>query len=218
MPTITSSQDSSQGAPPRNGRGAGAPRVTGSARVGGASARRGRALVRSSRCGLQFDPRTSFEAWSALGARIAGQAKTASWWLGDWVAFGERRYGRRYRLAVQATGLDYQTLRNYAVVARRFELSRRRDTLSLQHHAEVCALPDKLQDRWLDLAVINRWSKQELRRRIRQDANPDTGAGACTLRLTVDPDRQQRWHEAASGCGCSFEDWVIRSLDAAATS
>jgi hypothetical protein len=173
--------------------------------------------VRSSRCGLQFHPRTPYELWSALGARIAGHAKTTSWWLGDWVAFGERRYGERYRAAIEATGLDCQTLRNYAVVARRFELSRRRDNLSLQHHAEVCALPDELQDEWLDLAAANRWSKQELRRRLRQAANPAASTGVCQLRLSVDLERQRRWREAASGCGCSFEDWVIQSLDSAAS-
>jgi hypothetical protein len=175
------------------------------------------AVVRSSRSGLQFDPRTSFEAWTAVGERIAGHAKTTSWWLGDWVAFGERRYGQRYRLAIQATGLDYQTLRNYAVVARRFELSRRRSTLSLQHHAAVCSLPDRLQDKWLGLAEINQWSKQELRRRVRQSKSGEMSSGACLMHLTVDPERQQRWREAASQCGCSFDDWVIRSLDAAAS-
>ena len=58
-----------------------------------------------------------------------------------------------------ATGLDYQTLREYGVVARRFEWSRRRDNLSFQHHAEVCALTGAEQDRWLDLAAPNRWSR-----------------------------------------------------------
>lgn len=175
------------------------------------------AIVRTTRCGLRIDPRTPFEVWSAMGARIAGHAKTTSWWLGDWVAFGERRYGERYRLAIDATGLDYQTLRNYAVVARRFRMSRRRDDLSLQHHAEVCALPDDLQDQWLELAAANHWSKQELRRRLREARGECAGTGLCQLRLRVDPERQQRWHEAASGSGCSFEDWVIRSLDAAAS-
>ena len=41
--------------------------------------------------------------------------------------------------------LDYQTLRNYAWVARRFAMSRRRDTLSFGHHAEVPALPEPEQ-------------------------------------------------------------------------
>jgi hypothetical protein len=38
---------------------------------------------------------------------------------------------------------------NYAWVARRFAMSRRRDTLSFGHHAEVAALPEPEQDFWL---------------------------------------------------------------------
>jgi hypothetical protein len=53
----------------------------------------------------------------------------------------------------------YQTLRNYAVVARRLKLSRRRDNLSFQHHAEVCALGFEEQDRWLDLAAESPWRR-----------------------------------------------------------
>lgn len=232
---LSSSAALTPGSGPRDARAEGVARRAGSigvkaaigvngASAGGSGQRLGE-LVRSSRCGLQFDPRISFELWSVLGERIAGRAKTASWWLGDWVAFGERRYGQRYRLAIQATGLDYQTLRNYAVVARRFDLSRRRDNLSLHHHAEVCALPNELQDKWLALAAAHRWSKQELRRRLRQAADQDATTGAtdqdaspsvCQLRLSVDAKRQRRWREAASGRNCAFEDWVIQSLDAAA--
>jgi hypothetical protein len=72
-------------------------------------------------------------------------------------------YGRRYKEAVAATGLDYQTLRNYAVVARRFELSRRPDNLPFQYHAEVGSLSDYEQDHWLDLGAAGRhWSRNEL--------------------------------------------------------
>jgi hypothetical protein len=67
-------------------------------------------------------------------------SSTTRRWLGDWLIFGRYKYGTRYRQAIGATGLDYQTLRNYAVVARRFEPSRRRSTLRAQHHAEVSAL------------------------------------------------------------------------------
>jgi hypothetical protein len=42
---------------------------------------------------------------------------------------------------IELSGLDYQTVRNDSMVARGFEMSRRRDNLSFQHHAEVCALP-----------------------------------------------------------------------------
>jgi hypothetical protein len=75
------------------------------------------AIVRSSATGMCFSSRMPYEIWSALGPRIAAHANASRWWLGDWVVFGERRYGHRYRVAIQATGLDYQTLRNYAASA-----------------------------------------------------------------------------------------------------
>jgi predicted HicB family RNase H-like nuclease len=166
---------------------------------------------------MRFNSGMPYETWSALGPRIAAGANASRWWLGDWLVFGERRYGARYRLAVAATGLDYQTLRNYAMVARRFELSRRRDSLSFQHHAEVCALSDEEQDRWLDVAAEHRWSKRELRSHLqrcrRQESSPDD---RHLLRLTVEPAREERWREAAASCRCSLEEWVILALDVAA--
>ena len=79
-------------------------------------------------------------------------AGSCAWWIGDWLLFGQQAYGQRYKAAAEETGFDYQTLRNYAWVASRFELSRRRDSLSFQHHAEVCALSNEQQEAWLDLA------------------------------------------------------------------
>jgi hypothetical protein len=78
----------------------------------------------------------------ALGAKIGTYSNATAWWLGDWLLYGKMKYGRRYKAAIEVTGLDYQTLRNYAVVARRFDPARRRSELSFQHHAEVCAMAD----------------------------------------------------------------------------
>ena len=75
---------------------------------------------------MRFEPLTPIGEWKAVGLRLGLYAEATCWWLGDWLAFGQMKYGRRYKEGVALTGLDYQTLRNYAVVARRFELSRRR--------------------------------------------------------------------------------------------
>jgi hypothetical protein len=63
-----------------------------------------------------------------------------------WLIHGENAYSGRYRDAIEQTSLDYQTLRNYAWVARSLPLSRRRDTLSFAHHAEVARPPECEQD------------------------------------------------------------------------
>jgi hypothetical protein len=172
--------------------------------------------IRPSRLGLEISRQTSLEDWAQIGVRIANYADSSSWWLGDWLVFGERRYGQRYREAISATGLEYKTLRNYAVVARRFEMSRRRDTLSFAHHAEVCALPDADQDRWLDFAQEARWSRSELRRQLRASSSGSSAQGVAWLRVTVAPVHTERWRRAAERAGYELHEWVIHTLDAAA--
>jgi hypothetical protein len=177
-----------------------------------------RRALRPTATGICFDPLLPFESWSAIGARIAVHANASAWWLGDWIIFGRMKYGRRYAEAISATGLDYQTLRNYACVARRFEPERRRPDLSFQHHAELAALPDALQDRWLAQAAAGRWSKAELRRRVRASIAP---VAACdptrTVRLPVAASREQRWREAAQRNQSDFAAWAAAVLDDAAT-
>ena len=173
--------------------------------------------VRSSSTAMRFDPLLPFEAWTALGARIALHSNASAWWLGDWLVYGREKYGRRYKHAIAATGLDYQTLRNYAVVARRFEPSRRRDDLTFQHHAELTALTDDDQDHWLQQAAVNRWSKQELRGHVRAALGAgDRRRPRATVRLSVDGDQRRRWREAAERSQCGFDVWATQVLDEAA--
>jgi hypothetical protein len=171
--------------------------------------------MRASATGMRFDALLPFESWTALGSRIGAHANASSWWLGDWLLFGRMKYGRRYKEAVATTGLDYQTLRNYASVARRFDPSRRREDLTFQHHAEVASMTDEDQDSWLAQAAAGGWSKQELRRRI----HASRGLTAeSTLRIAVDAEREQRWRTAAGLSDCSLELWIPRVLDAACDS
>jgi hypothetical protein len=175
-------------------------------------------MVRSTRTGMRCHPLMPFEDWKALGAKLGMYTNASSWWLGDWLAFGQHKYGRRYKDAIAVTGLDYQTLRNYAVVARRFEVARRRYNLTFQHHATVCPLPDDEQERWLDRSERHGWSRNELRRQIRA-AGDNAGApgdGAARLVMVLDCERERRWREAAQRNHCGLEDWVVRALDEAA--
>jgi hypothetical protein len=166
---------------------------------------------------VTFDPLLEYETWQELGARIGRHTNAAAWWLGDWLLFGRMKYGRRYKEAVEVTGFDYQTLRNYAVVARRFPMSRRRDELSFQHHAEVCALSDDEQDRWLDAAIAHGWSRNQLRRLRRwSDDTREVQRVGVTLRLTLGGADAARWRRAADLDGVALAQWARRALNAAA--
>ena len=166
--------------------------------------------------GLQLPARLTFERWHALGRRIGSIANASSWWLGDWALYGEGSYGEKYKQAIAVTGLDYQTLRNYAWVAGRFDLSRRRDKLSFGHHAELAALPEHEQDDWLDQAENNRWSRNELRTHLRQKEQPRIPGNVEHLRLNVDTTRAERWKAAAEAEQLALTDWLVATADNAA--
>ncbi|WP_339134588.1 LmbU family transcriptional regulator [Streptomyces sp. f51] len=118
--------------------------------------------------GMVLPPNLPERSWERIGANLRELVNSSAWWLADWLLYGEATYGwRRYKEAIERTGLDYQTLRNYAWVARRFEHHRRRDSLSFAHHAEVTRLSPPEQDYWLRRAEQQKWSRNELRRAVR---------------------------------------------------
>ena len=159
----------------------------------------------------------SFGDWAAVGRRLSHVSSRATWALGDWLLFGERAFGNRYRTAVEATNLDYQTLRNYAWVAGSFAAHRRRFELSFQHHAELAALPEVEQDLWLNRAVTGRWSRNELRRRLKAQRAADIGERpALVVRVELTPEDELRWRQAADSTQLDLMAWLRAVADAAA--
>lgn len=162
-----------------------------------------------------------YAEWVELGRHLAQAVNSSAWWIGDWLAFGEHEYGgERYREGVVATGLDYQTLRNYKSVADRFPVSRRRDTLSFAHHEAVVALPTDEQEHWLNLAEHERLSRQQLRDAI-QAARLAAGSARDVARMIpvvfrIDEPRKERYEHAAEAQGLDLREWVTWVLDQAA--
>lgn len=114
----------------------------------------------------------SFEEWEEIGTKLRFVSDCISFALGDWLNYGERKYGQMYTQAIEATGLAAQTLANAKWVAGNVESSRRRENLPFSHHAEVAALPPKEQDRLLSAAEPDqhggepRLTRAELRRKV----------------------------------------------------
>ena len=106
--------------------------------------------------------------WIRQGRWLGALGRGSGWWIGDWIRYGNARYGERYGLAVRVTGYDVQSLRNMAYVAGRFDAQRRRDRLSFSHHAELAGLPVEEQDLWLDRAEASALSVGSLRSELRQ--------------------------------------------------
>lgn len=117
--------------------------------------------------GLMFTSKPSLAIWEEIGANLFSFANSSSWWIADWLVYGESTFHDRYVEAAKRTSLSYQTLRNYTWVANRFPLPRRRQGLSFSHHLEVMSLEQVEQDYWLRKAEELFWSRNRLRTELR---------------------------------------------------
>jgi len=118
--------------------------------------------------GLSLPENTPIDRWAEIGRSICRAEQVTRWWIGDWAAFGVRKYGQLKEFA-DANAINYSTLRDLAWVSTSVELSRRRDNLEWSFHREVAALPPKEQEKWLrkvDSKEIH--NRVDLRRAIRQ--------------------------------------------------
>ena len=192
--------------------------------------------------GMVFPQNLPERSWEQIGTNLRELVNSSAWWLADWLIYGEATYGwRRYKEAIERTGLDYQTLRNYAWVARRFEHHRRRDSLSFAHHAEVTRLSPPEQDYWLRRAEQQKWSRNELRRALRaglavqsDPAETPPGSGdqkqevprpaesaaagkgrpeVTTLTIELSAGQLEYCSKAAAAHGLPLDQWVTQVLE-----
>jgi hypothetical protein len=110
----------------------------------------------------------AYEEWCATGHALARVGRAIQWAIGDWLNFGEAAYGERYAQAISELGLDYQTVSNYAWVARTFPASSREEKLTFRHHLDAAGVANPAQRAELLLrAVTEGWST----RQVRMEAN-----------------------------------------------
>lgn len=143
------------------------------------------------RTGLIINRDLSFNEWSAMGNGLQMIEGGIQWALGDWLQYGEHRYGERYAQAVELTGYTYQGLADMAYVASRIDFSRRRENLRISHHREVAALEPAEQDALLQKAEDHHLSVKALREAVqtfrRELAPPTSGRELPVVAVTIHP-------------------------------
>lgn len=123
--------------------------------------------------GLLLPENLSYEDYVGIG-RYLGEARRVTevqlqileWAIGDWLDFGEWKYGDKFAQAADVTGLSPSRLANIQWLARTFPPERRRPDLTLAHHESVAALPVDEADRLLNEAADNDQTAGELRRQV----------------------------------------------------
>lgn len=121
---------------------------------------------------LHIPEGTSFDDWQLLGKKLQQMEKSVMWWIGDWLRFGERKYGETYKQAIEATGYAEGTLRNAKYVAEKFsDLSLRSDSLSWNHHREAASLRPADRAEVLTRAASEGLSTRETKALAKQEKN-----------------------------------------------
>ena len=90
---------------------------------------------------LHIPENTGFEEWSELGRTLQKMEKSVMWWIGDWLRFGEDKYGETYKQALEATTYSYNTLAQAKRVATAYEPCNRIQNVPWSHHLEAAAMP-----------------------------------------------------------------------------
>lgn len=115
-----------------------------------------------------------------LGQLLVETDRRLQFVMGDWANLyidddmDSNRRGDVYTSLSERFGIEHKTLNNYASICRILGVSRRRETLSFSHHAEIAHLPADLkgqEEELLDAAVENKWSVRDLRNAIRQQSS-----------------------------------------------
>ncbi len=139
---------------------------------------------------LTLPPDLSFEDWTGVGEflfwskeRKETELDTINWMIGDWLRYGEHKWGERYAQAVMETGLAYQTLANVQWTTGKFsDPSRRRENLTFTHHAAVAALPEADADELLNEAEERDWSSYTIREHAQDRTAENDGQDPAAAR------------------------------------
>ena len=102
--------------------------------------------------GLQVpEKKVPVEKWLSYGAKLRTIPGAVRWAIGDWLNYGENKYGEMYSQAYTLFGeYSESSIRHMRRVAAYIPLVRRRTTLSWSAHSEVASLPQVEQEHWLD--------------------------------------------------------------------
>jgi hypothetical protein len=125
--------------------------------------------------GVQLPSDTTEAEWQVLGQALGKFGGAIQWLIGDWLAFGERRWGKTYEDMVVLTGYEMQSLYDMVYVAKNVDFSARAEKLSFAHHKCVASLSVEHQRDWIAWAVENGVSSKAFAAEIakwRKSQNP----------------------------------------------
>ena len=110
----------------------------------------------------------SFVEYERVGRLLGRVNRSCSWWVGDYLAYGEDEYDEAMAQAEAATGLSAGTLQNRASVCRAIPPEQRIPGLSFSAHVTVAGLEPDVRALILDSARTTGATVEAIRERVRE--------------------------------------------------
>lgn len=127
--------------------------------------------------------------WLSVGTKLRQMEQSVMWWIGDWLRFGEVKYGQTYKDAAQATGYAVGTLKIAKHVSETFsEPLVRHNDLTFDHHRLAAPLEANERETVLSKAARENQSTREmkaeigkLKNRVGLQPSEETGQVKCLV-------------------------------------
>lgn len=120
------------------------------------------------RVGLKAIGEPSYEDWQNVGEFIKKAEGAVHFWIGDWLNYGEAKWGEMYSQAMDATGYEYGTLRDDKWLSSSIKLSDRSDNLGVAHARLIAPLPEEDKKYWAEELKKESIPVRELKEKIRE--------------------------------------------------
>ncbi len=128
--------------------------------------------------GLIVTGAPTYEEWEEVGAVLAVMDRGIQFLVGDWISYGQEKYGELAAQAIDARSWRPETVRAYVWLAKSVPPANRMldRGLSIKHHLAVAALPPSEQRLWLRRALneVDPWTVSRLTTAIKhgEDQQP----------------------------------------------
>lgn len=119
--------------------------------------------------GLTLPDTITKEQFQQVGLALGSMRESLHWAIGDLIATAERLFGEDGYQLIESLGISEVSRLQYIRVALRIAQDRRRIELSWSHHRAVAPLEPEDQDRFLEEAIKNQWTKGDLEDAIKKE-------------------------------------------------
>jgi hypothetical protein len=135
---------------------------------------------------LNITAKASFDEWEAVGKKLRACQGSVLWWLGDWVNYGEDKFGEKFAQVISETDYDLETIRQAAWVCSRVPIVRRRVDVPFSTFKMIASLEEAQQVKMLERIVTQKMTQAEVRKILSRDKRQANLANNSVPVLSLD--------------------------------